>query len=68
MRIEGKFGEGKRLYGLGLIRARLQATSETVVAMQLLVLNLERRLRLFLTLFLEWLLHQTVTSPIPANA
>ena len=65
--VEGKFGEGKRLYGLGLIRARLQATSETVVAMQLLVLNLERRLRLFLTLFLEWLL-QTVTSPIPANA
>ncbi len=65
--VEGKFGEGKRLYGLGLIRAHLQATSETVVAMQLLVLNLERRLRLFLTLFLEWLL-QTVTSPIPANA
>ncbi len=44
--IEGKFGEGKRLYGLGLIRTRLQATSETVIALQLLVMNLEQRLRL----------------------
>jgi len=26
--VEGKFGEGKRKYGLGLIRARLQETSE----------------------------------------
>ncbi|WP_067929476.1 IS5 family transposase [Alicyclobacillus shizuokensis] len=44
--IEGKFGEGKRLYGLGLIRARLRTTSETVIALQLLVMNLEQRLRL----------------------
>ncbi len=44
--IEGKFGEGKRLYGLGLIRARLRETSETEIALQLLVMNLERRLRL----------------------
>ncbi|WP_188883507.1 IS5 family transposase, partial [Alicyclobacillus cellulosilyticus] len=44
--IEGKFGEGKRLYGLGLIRTRLQTTSETVIALQLLVMNLEQRLRL----------------------
>lgn len=28
--IEGKFGEGKRSYGLGRIRARLRETSETV--------------------------------------
>jgi hypothetical protein len=32
--IEGKFGEGKRSYGLGLIRARLPETSETVIALQ----------------------------------
>ncbi|MCL6576909.1 MAG: transposase [Kyrpidia sp.] len=43
--IEGKFGEGKRVYGLGLIRARLRSTSETVIALQMLVMNLERRLR-----------------------
>lgn len=49
--IEGKFGEGKRKYGLGRIRARLATTSETVIALQLLVMNLERRLRdLFVSL------------------
>ncbi|MCL6444896.1 MAG: transposase, partial [Alicyclobacillus sp.] len=32
--IEGKIGEGKRLYGLGLIRARLRETSETVIALE----------------------------------
>jgi IS5 family transposase len=49
--IEGKFGEGKRRFGLGLIRARRSTTSETVIALQFLVMNLERRLR-FLFLFL----------------
>ncbi|GER66282.1 hypothetical protein BpJC7_31790 [Weizmannia acidilactici] len=43
--VEGKFGEGKRKYGLDLIRARLQETSETVVALQFLIMNLERKLR-----------------------
>lgn len=50
--IEGKFGEGKRTYGLGRIRACLAKTSETVIALQLLVMNLERRLR---DLFAFWL-------------
>ena len=49
--VEGKFGEAKRNYGLGLIRARLRQTSETIVVLQLLVMNLEKRLRL-----LFWLL------------
>ncbi len=43
--IEGKFGEGKRKYGLGLIQACLQETGETVVALQFYRLNLERKLR-----------------------
>lgn len=43
--VEGKFGEYKRKYGLGLIRARLQNTSETVVAIQFLILNLEGKHR-----------------------
>jgi hypothetical protein len=51
--VEGKFGEGKRTYGLGRIMARLRETSETVIAMQLLVMNLERRLRILLLYFLK---------------
>lgn len=50
--IEGKFGEGKHTYGLGRIRACLAKTSETVIPLQLLVMNLERRLR---DLFAFWL-------------
>jgi IS5 family transposase len=46
--IEGKFGEGKRFYGLERIMAHLQITSETLISMQLLVLNFEKRLRLLL--------------------
>jgi IS5 family transposase len=49
--IEGKFGEGKRRYGLGRIRARLVQTSESMIALQLLVMNLERKLRLFVVFF-----------------
>ncbi|MED4977994.1 IS5/IS1182 family transposase, partial [Weizmannia sp. CD-2023] len=45
-----------RKYGLGLIRARLQETSETVVALQFLIMNLERKLRV---LFLKFL-HNTI--------
>ncbi|MFX3660970.1 MAG: IS5 family transposase [Ectobacillus sp.] len=43
--VEGKIGQGKRRFGLGLIRARLQKTSETVVALQFLVMNLEQKLK-----------------------
>jgi IS5 family transposase len=49
--IEGKFGEGKRTYGLGLIRARLRNTSETVISLQVLVMNLSKALRDILFLF-----------------
>ena len=43
--IEGKFGEGKRRYGLGRISACLQKTSETVIALNFLVMNLGKMLR-----------------------
>jgi IS5 family transposase len=54
--VEGKFGEGKRSYGLGRIRAHLQTTSETVIGLQLLVMNLEKRLRVLFLPVLQWLL------------
>ncbi|MES7591077.1 transposase, partial [Cutibacterium acnes] len=49
--VEGKFGEGKRRYGLGLIRSRLQDTSETVIALQFLIMNIEQKLRVLFYLF-----------------
>lgn len=38
--IEGKFGQAKTAYGLGRVRARLQATSQSWIATIILVLNL----------------------------
>lgn len=43
--IEGKFGEGKRTYGLGLISACLQNTSETAISISFLMMNIGKILR-----------------------
>ena len=51
-RIEGKLGEGKRRYGLNRIMAKLPETSETVVAMSFLVMNLAYLYRQVLLIFL----------------
>src|SRR5690606_2051851 len=51
--IEGKFGEGKRKFGLSLDRARLANTSQTVIALQFMVMNLERRLRILFFLLIK---------------
>lgn len=56
--IEGKFGEGKRRYGMGRIMARLAETSETTIGILVLVMNLEKRLRLLFDLFTHWILFQ----------
>ncbi|MFX3616826.1 MAG: transposase, partial [Sporolactobacillus sp.] len=47
----GKFGEGKRRFGLNRIYTMLRETSETVIALKFLVMNLERRLRVSLRFF-----------------
>jgi len=39
--IEGKFGQGKRRFGLGLVMAKLATTSESAIAVSFLVMNLE---------------------------
>lgn len=49
--VEGKFGTGKRSYGLGLIQVYLEKTSKTVVCLQILVMNLERTLKVLLCNF-----------------
>ncbi|TFJ91371.1 IS5 family transposase [Lentibacillus salicampi] len=60
--MEGKFGEAKRIYGLGLIQARLQQTSESVIALQVLNLNLSRALRelSFLFFSFRWPIHSRI--------
>jgi IS5 family transposase len=49
--VEGKFGEAKRFYGLARIMIRLAGNCETVIAIQLLVMTLEHKLRILLALF-----------------
>ncbi len=50
--IEGKFGQGKRRFGLGRIMCKLASTSETTILVTFLVMNLER----WLKVILFWLL------------
>ena len=40
--IEGKFGQGKRRFTLGLIMAKLARTSEVVITISFIVMNLEK--------------------------
>ncbi len=53
--IERRFGIGKRCYSLGQIMAKLKETSETTIHLSVLVLNLQKRLRLLLTFFQKML-------------
>lgn len=48
--VEGKFGQGKRRFGLDLIREKLIETSGCTIAMNLLVMNLEKLLELLFVL------------------
>jgi hypothetical protein len=54
--IEGKFGQGKTRYGLGLIKARLKETSESWVASFLMVMNLVRMASQAASLFFVFLI------------
>ena len=51
--IEGKFGQGKRRFTLGRIMAKLAKTSEAVITVSFIVMNLERILSI-LFCFLLW--------------
>ena len=51
-RVEGKFGQAKRRFGLGRVMAKLPSTSGAQIALSFLVMNLESALRrLFYCLF-----------------
>ena len=54
-RVEGKFGQGKRRFGLGRIMAKLASTSAAQISLSFLLMNLELALRrFFLSLFFAW--------------
>ena len=53
--VEGKFGEGKRRLRLGLIRERLALTQGLIIAMNILVMDLEKLLEPLFVLFICWL-------------
>ena len=51
--VEGVFGTGKTAYGLGRIAAHLEATTFCTIGVALILMNLTKRLRSLLRLFLE---------------
>jgi transposase, IS5 family len=57
--IEGKFGEGKRRYGLGLVMAKTRVTSESWIAMVIFVMNIARVFRDLFLSPLFWLVQAT---------
>ncbi len=53
--VEGKIGQGKRRFGLGQIREKLAVTQDSTIALNVLVMNLEKLLELLFVLFASWL-------------
>ena len=52
--IEGRFGIGKRRYGLGLVMAYLPETGLTEVALKVLCMNVALKMKKLLSLFLSY--------------
>lgn len=53
--VEGKFGTGKRCYGLSRLTARLKDTSETQIHMIVLTMNLWKKMKISFVPFFNWL-------------
>jgi IS5 family transposase len=53
--VEGKIGQGKRRYGLDLIREKLSTTQGSAIALNVLVMNLDKLLELLFVLLACWL-------------
>lgn len=49
--VEGTIGQGKRRYGLGLIREKFAVTHGSAIAMNVLVMNVQKLLELLLDSF-----------------
>jgi len=61
--IEGRFGTVKQSYGMGRIKARLKETSVTVIYLSVIVLNLRKRLAVFLWRFFGWPIQVSLLTP-----
>lgn len=55
--VEGKFGEAKQRYGLNRVMTRLSTSSESVIYMTFLVMNLKKRVRDLLFVFFRMLFY-----------
>lgn len=53
--VEGKIGPGKRRYGLALNREKLAVTQGSTIAINVLVMNLQKLLELLFVVFAYWL-------------
>ncbi len=53
--VEGKMGQGKRCYGLDLIREKLAVTQGSTIAINLLVMNPQKLLELLFVISAYWL-------------
>lgn len=53
--VEGKFGTGKRCYGLNRLTAKLKNTSETQIHMIVLTMNLWKKMKSSFAQFCKWL-------------
>ena len=60
--VEGKFGEGKKKYGLGRVMARIKESCETVISLAFLCLNLKRKLRVLFCLRIFMFFAQIFTN------
>jgi hypothetical protein len=49
--VEGRIGQGKRRFALGLIREKLAVSQGLTIALNVLVVNLEKLLELLFVLF-----------------
>mgnify|MGYP002825816070 CR=1 FL=1 len=67
--VEGKIGQGKRRYRLGLIREKLPATQGSSIAMNILMMNLQKLLELLCLFFaLCWQLLVSAGRALSSNS
>lgn len=63
--VEGRFGIGKRRYGLNKIMTKLKATSETSIALIFIIMNLDRLIHFLLSFFRTiGLVYKSIASQI----